>query len=208
MTIDGELNQLINVLTEAKRNAFWVVEDAHEIVDSFGIEGRDVNDTELRGARKEAPTVEGAKAALDDFSANSKWRLTWLMRTGPQVDNLHLSGGFFPRTFLDGGRNHDIGPSFRRQGLCRPMDKWPKARSVFSGTQSNLFGFCFVFFLLFAFFSQLVITEDLGNHPLGLADRLILQFASVRSVCTAGSQRSEPSVEFRVPILTLGVTAF
>jgi GNAT superfamily N-acetyltransferase len=48
MTIDGELRQLLNVFSEASRNAFWVVENANEIVGSFGIESRSVNDTELR----------------------------------------------------------------------------------------------------------------------------------------------------------------
>src|ERR1700710_2820391 len=48
MTIDGELRQLLEGFSEAKRNAFWVVESANEIVGSFGIEGRSVNVTELR----------------------------------------------------------------------------------------------------------------------------------------------------------------
>src|SRR6267154_3589799 len=48
MTIDGELKQLAEVFSEAKRNAFWVVESANGIVGSFGIESRGVNDTELR----------------------------------------------------------------------------------------------------------------------------------------------------------------
>jgi putative acetyltransferase len=48
MTIDGELTQLLKVFSEERRNAFWVVESANEIVGSFGIEGRSVNDTELR----------------------------------------------------------------------------------------------------------------------------------------------------------------
>jgi putative acetyltransferase len=48
MTIDGELKQLLKVFSAAKRNAFWVVESANEIVGSFGIERRSVNDTELR----------------------------------------------------------------------------------------------------------------------------------------------------------------
>jgi GNAT superfamily N-acetyltransferase len=48
MTIDGELKQLIEVFSEAKRNAFWVVESANAIVGSFGIESHGVNDTELR----------------------------------------------------------------------------------------------------------------------------------------------------------------
>ena len=34
-TIDGELKQLPEVFSEAKRNAFWVVESASEIVGSF-----------------------------------------------------------------------------------------------------------------------------------------------------------------------------
>jgi GNAT superfamily N-acetyltransferase len=48
MTIDGELKQLLEVFSEAKRNAFWVVESADEIVGSFGIESRSFNETELR----------------------------------------------------------------------------------------------------------------------------------------------------------------
>jgi GNAT superfamily N-acetyltransferase len=48
MTIDGELKQLLNVFSESKRNAFWLVESANEIVGSFGIESRSVNCTELR----------------------------------------------------------------------------------------------------------------------------------------------------------------
>jgi putative acetyltransferase len=48
MTIDGELKQLSEVFSEAKRNAFWVVESADGIVGTFGIEGRSLNDTELR----------------------------------------------------------------------------------------------------------------------------------------------------------------
>jgi GNAT superfamily N-acetyltransferase len=48
MTIDGELKQLLEVFSGARRNAFWVVESANEIVGSFGIERRSDNDTELR----------------------------------------------------------------------------------------------------------------------------------------------------------------
>jgi GNAT superfamily N-acetyltransferase len=48
MTIDGELKQLLEVFSAARRNAFWVVESANEIVGSFGIEGHSVSDTELR----------------------------------------------------------------------------------------------------------------------------------------------------------------
>jgi GNAT superfamily N-acetyltransferase len=47
-TIDGELKQLLEVFSEAKCNAFWVVESAIGIIGSFGIESRGVNDTELR----------------------------------------------------------------------------------------------------------------------------------------------------------------
>jgi GNAT superfamily N-acetyltransferase len=48
MTIETELKQLLEVFSEAKRNAFWVVESANRIVGSFGIESRGVSDTELR----------------------------------------------------------------------------------------------------------------------------------------------------------------
>lgn len=47
-SIDGELKQLCDVFSEARRNAFWVVESANGIVGSFGIESRNVTDTELR----------------------------------------------------------------------------------------------------------------------------------------------------------------
>lgn len=46
--IDGELKQLLEVFSEAKRNAFWVVVSANGIVGSFGIESRNVSDTKLR----------------------------------------------------------------------------------------------------------------------------------------------------------------
>ena len=48
MIIDGELKQLLEVFSEARRNAFWIVESANEIVGSFGIESHGINDTELR----------------------------------------------------------------------------------------------------------------------------------------------------------------
>jgi GNAT superfamily N-acetyltransferase len=48
MTIDGELKQLLEVFSEAKRNDFWVVEGRNRIVGSFGIESRSISDTELR----------------------------------------------------------------------------------------------------------------------------------------------------------------
>jgi putative acetyltransferase len=48
MTIDGELKQLLELFSGAKRNAFWVVENANGIIGSFGIESRGVSDTELR----------------------------------------------------------------------------------------------------------------------------------------------------------------
>ena len=46
--IDGELRQLLEVFSEAKQNAFWVVESENEIVGSFGIESRSASETELR----------------------------------------------------------------------------------------------------------------------------------------------------------------
>jgi GNAT superfamily N-acetyltransferase len=47
-SIDGELKQLADVFSEAKRNAFWVVVSTNEIIGSFGIESRNLTDTELR----------------------------------------------------------------------------------------------------------------------------------------------------------------
>jgi ribosomal protein S18 acetylase RimI-like enzyme len=47
-TINGELKQLLEVFSEEKRNAFWVVENANEMVGCFGIESHGTDDTELR----------------------------------------------------------------------------------------------------------------------------------------------------------------
>ena len=46
--ISGELRQLHDIFSEAKRNAFWVVESEAQIVGMFGIESRDAESTELR----------------------------------------------------------------------------------------------------------------------------------------------------------------
>ena len=40
--------RILEVFSEAKRNAFWVVESSNQIVGSFGIESRSESDTELR----------------------------------------------------------------------------------------------------------------------------------------------------------------
>jgi GNAT superfamily N-acetyltransferase len=46
--IGGELRQLQNVFSAAKRNCFWVVEIDGQIVGMFGIERRSEDSTELR----------------------------------------------------------------------------------------------------------------------------------------------------------------
>src|SRR5215472_3697531 len=46
--IDGELKQLSDIFSAAKRNAFWVVEADSRIVGMFGIEACDAKRTELR----------------------------------------------------------------------------------------------------------------------------------------------------------------
>jgi RimJ/RimL family protein N-acetyltransferase len=46
--INGELKQLRDIFSEAKRNAFWAVEIGEKIVGTFGIEAYDSNSTELR----------------------------------------------------------------------------------------------------------------------------------------------------------------
>jgi GNAT superfamily N-acetyltransferase len=46
--ISGELGQLHGIFSEAKRNAFWVVEAKKEIVGTFGIESHSKDSTELR----------------------------------------------------------------------------------------------------------------------------------------------------------------
>ena len=47
-TISGELAHLSDVFSEAKGNAFWIVQGQEGIVGSFGIERRNDTDTELR----------------------------------------------------------------------------------------------------------------------------------------------------------------
>jgi GNAT superfamily N-acetyltransferase len=47
-SIDGEMSRLNEVFSEAKRNAFWVVETGDEIMGMFGIECRSNESTELR----------------------------------------------------------------------------------------------------------------------------------------------------------------
>jgi GNAT superfamily N-acetyltransferase len=47
-SIDGEMSRLREVFSEARRNAFWVVETGHEIIGMFGIECRSNESTELR----------------------------------------------------------------------------------------------------------------------------------------------------------------
>jgi GNAT superfamily N-acetyltransferase len=46
--ISGELTQLQDIFSAAKRNTFWVVEADKEIVCTFGIENRSEDNTELR----------------------------------------------------------------------------------------------------------------------------------------------------------------
>jgi uncharacterized RmlC-like cupin family protein len=46
--IDGEISQLLQIFSEAKRNAFWVVEAGDKIIGMFGIESRNNESTELR----------------------------------------------------------------------------------------------------------------------------------------------------------------
>lgn len=46
--ISGELRQLQDIFSTAKRNAFWVVEADKEIIGTFGIESRSKDSTELR----------------------------------------------------------------------------------------------------------------------------------------------------------------
>jgi GNAT superfamily N-acetyltransferase len=46
--IDGELKQLSDIFSAARRNAFWVVEADSRIVGMFGIEACDAERTELR----------------------------------------------------------------------------------------------------------------------------------------------------------------
>jgi GNAT superfamily N-acetyltransferase len=48
MTIEGELRRLLDIFSDAKRNAFWVVDGPNKIVGSFGIESRSASETELR----------------------------------------------------------------------------------------------------------------------------------------------------------------
>lgn len=47
-SIDQEIGRLCDIFSEARRNAFWVVETGDEIIGMFGIESRSQESTELR----------------------------------------------------------------------------------------------------------------------------------------------------------------
>jgi len=47
-SIDGEMSRLPDTFSEARRNAFWVVETGDQIIGMFGIESRSDDSTELR----------------------------------------------------------------------------------------------------------------------------------------------------------------
>jgi GNAT superfamily N-acetyltransferase len=47
-SIDGEMSRLSDIFSEAKRNAFWVVEADEQIIGMFGIERWSEGSTELR----------------------------------------------------------------------------------------------------------------------------------------------------------------
>jgi putative acetyltransferase len=47
-SIDQEISRLHDIFSEARRNAFWVVEASGEIIGMFGIESRSHDSTELR----------------------------------------------------------------------------------------------------------------------------------------------------------------
>jgi GNAT superfamily N-acetyltransferase len=47
-SIDQEIDRLRDIFSEARRNAFWVVETGDEIIGMFGIESRSQESTELR----------------------------------------------------------------------------------------------------------------------------------------------------------------
>jgi GNAT superfamily N-acetyltransferase len=47
-SIRGELSHMLDIFSETRRNAFWVVEAEGRIIGMFGIERRDDDSTELR----------------------------------------------------------------------------------------------------------------------------------------------------------------
>jgi len=47
-SIDGEMSRLLDIFSETKRSAFWVVERGDQIIGMFGIESRSDDSTELR----------------------------------------------------------------------------------------------------------------------------------------------------------------
>jgi RimJ/RimL family protein N-acetyltransferase len=74
-TIEGELSRLLDIFSQARRNAFWVVELAggsRRIVGTFGIECHDSDTTELR--RMQSMRVGAAAAWLSVCCAQLKLR--------------------------------------------------------------------------------------------------------------------------------------
>jgi GNAT superfamily N-acetyltransferase len=101
MTIDGELKPLLEVFSETKRNAFWVVEGESGIVGSFGIESCGAHETDLRRMYLDAPYrgLGIAQRMLDCAQTQARARgFTKMMVSTAQIqqaaDRFYRKSGF------------------------------------------------------------------------------------------------------------------
>jgi GNAT superfamily N-acetyltransferase len=107
---DGELRQLPELFSEARRSAFWVVESKDEIIGSFGIESRGPAETELRRMYLDQPyRGSGIAQRMLDFALEEARRLgfTKMILSTAQIQAAahrfyHKSGFHLVRTEVAG----------------------------------------------------------------------------------------------------------
>jgi putative acetyltransferase len=92
--IDGELKQLSEIFSPARRNAFWVVEANTEIVGMFGIEAHDEERTELRRMYLDKPYrgtgISGQMLACAEARARELGFATMVLSTA-EVQNAAIA---------------------------------------------------------------------------------------------------------------------
>jgi putative acetyltransferase len=92
--IDGELKQLSEIFSPARRNAFWVVEANTEIVGMFGIEAHDEGRTELRRMYLDRPYrgtgISGRMLACAEARARELGFATMVLSTA-EVQNAAIA---------------------------------------------------------------------------------------------------------------------
>ena len=120
-TIDGELRQLPEIFSEARRNAFWVVESESGIVGSFGIESHGAGDTELRRMYLDkAHRGRGiAQRMLDHAQAEAR-ALGFTRMILSTAENSEVSCDLLPKERFSADPNGDCRSNDAEAGRRRP----------------------------------------------------------------------------------------